>query len=197
MDESPPDTSTVSYPTEEAEKYRRKAEKELLIVLLAYQAGELSRASAVAAADIIILKLYREIIEDVNTFYEGYGFSGGLQPEDSRLRENLDKLRAEFVRALDTSSEFYKTPRGADHAAELLGIWLVYALLSTLTFNAALTSGDYLLRWRTQGDDAVCEACRELEGVLFDPTEPIPAWPGQLHWGCRCFFQLIRKEDAV
>lgn len=58
--------------------------------------------------------------------------------------------------------------------------------------DAYKDSGVQKVMWRTMEDGKVCEACDELDGVIFD----IQRVPPKQHYGCRCILLPVRRDTA-
>lgn len=128
--------------------------------------------------------------EWLQDFLEDYDFLTGYQydPEWDRKRARTYEL-AQSYREENKVPDLKKAERLLNQQVTEKSIEVVdYA-----TVTAYKDRGVKKVKWRTMGDNRVCDECEERDGKIFD-IDNIP----QKHRGCRCWLEAYedRRENT-
>lgn len=104
----------------------------------------------------------------------------------------VDRKRARFAESLIanqgiSNKELQRAYNAWVHQSEQY----VIDVEKQATLKAYKDNGIKKVRWITQRDGRVCQACAELDGKVFD----IDNVPEQLHDNCRCEIEEIKEES--
>lgn len=109
-----------------------------------------------------------------------------------RFNSETDRKAYRLVEAVGVSTERdYEIDKALRLWSRQLGQYAVnftdYAAL-----KAFKDAGAVMVEWITQEDERVCHECRALDGQVFRIDE-VPRKP---HWGCRCFWRPVFRQEA-
>ena len=164
-------------------------EKLLLVLLLDYLAGVLSRAEVMRKGLLLINQHFDALVKEITQYYSDKGLQG--TPTVQALKARKSKIEAEFLTLLDTEEAYWKSEEGLKQGAALLAILAIFSASAAVTESVAEAEGAVLM-WKTMEDPEVCPLCEELEGSTYAPGEVKPDMP--LHLNCRCYWLIVFEE---
>ena len=116
------------------------------------------------------------------------GKGGWHQMTAADWGRNGNLLRAEYARLRDFSQAIANGKLTEAQAAARASLYAdsAYKRYWELDREGQRVAGMTRACWVTVGDEKVCLACLELEGLGFVPIEQLPNPGGEVHAGCRC-----------
>lgn len=153
-------------------------------------------ASEEAADDIKLLGLVAIPIPTNEKYVDGV--LGEYNPVTGYLYyPEADRKRSRLAEALITAvlvgarADYHKELRKFANLWHTQTLQYGETMVDKTRVNTFKKNGIKYVRWITQGDEKVCEECKERNGKIY-PVDKIPAKP---HYRCRCWIEPLLKGN--
>ena len=108
-----------------------------------------------------------------------------------------DRKRSRLAEALITAVVLGNRPEYHKELKKFANLWhtqtLQYAetMVDKTRIKTFKKNGIKRVKWITQGDEKVCNECKERNGKIY-PVDKIPAKP---HYNCRCWIEPLKEDN--